>query len=115
MERLESRLCILSSRPIAITWPPPAVPRGVALTFRDEGVIRPKPVANRLIPGEAIEDAGREGVGSDDTTGDKAIECGLDRKLVASHPPVGDSPGGIHGGLVLKQEQDNLLGKWIRV
>ena len=67
-----------------------------------------------MILGEAVEDAGREGVGGNDPTGDKAIQRTLDRKLVVAHPPVGNSPGGVHGGLVLKQEEDNLLGKWIR-
>ena len=114
MERLESCLCILSSRPVAVTRPPPAVPRGVAVGFRYEGVIRAKPGADLRVASEGVEDAGGEGVGGDDPTGDKAIECGLDRKLVVAHPPVRDSPGGVHSGLVLEQEEDNLLGKWIR-
>ena len=115
MERLGSRLCALSSRPVAVTWQAPAVPRGVAVGFRYEGVIRTKPVTDLFIPSEGVEDAGGEGVGGDDPTGDKAIQRGLDRKLVTAHPPVGNSPGGVHGGLVLKQEEDNLFRKWVRV
>ena len=115
MERLESCLCILSSRPVAVTWQASAVPRGVAVGFRYEGVIRAKPGADLRVASEGVEDAGREGVGSDDPAGDKAIQCGLDRKLVAAHPPVRNSPGGVHGGLVFEQEEDNLLGKWVRV
>jgi len=114
MERVKSCLCALSTRSVAVSRPALAVTGRADSGLGAVAVRRSESVANLLILGEGVEDAGGEGVGGDDPAGAKAIECGLDRKLVVAHPPVGNSPGGVHGGLVLKQEEDNLLGKWVR-
>ncbi len=53
-------------------------------------------------------------MGGDDSTGDKSIQSGLNGQLIAPDPPVGDSPGRVHGGLVLKQEKDDFPREGIR-
>ena len=110
-----SGLWPLSLQPVAVSRPAVAISRRADSGLGAVAIRRSELVANLRILGEAVENAGREGVRSDDPTGDKAIQCGLNRKLIAPHPPVGDPSGGVHGGLVLKQEEDNLFGKWIRV
>ena len=75
---------------------------------------RAKPGTNFPVSRQTVEHARRELVEGDDSTGDELFQCSLDRHLIATHPPSRNSPGRVHGVLVVKQETHNLFAKGMR-
>ena len=92
---------------------PRSVSGGLLLTRRSDSIGVPKPAADARISGQAIDLSRLKGMGDNDTTGDELIQGGLHRDLILLDPPSSDSLGGIHGGLVLEQEEDDVLTQGI--
>ncbi len=115
MERLKYPLCPLTGQPVAISRPGLAVTSMANAGWLWGTTIRnPEPRPDVRITSEAVKDARGEGMRSDHPAGDEAIQGRLDDQLVPPHPPVRNSPSGIHRGLVLKQEEDDFPGEGVR-